>query len=1047
MKHKKNLSLMNRSMISLFLFFSTVCLYAQTGTVSGTVKDKQGEPLIGVTILESGTSNGAVTDLDGRFTLKLNSANPKLNLSSIGYKKMIVDVAGKTTLNIVMEEENSYLDEVVVIGYGTAKQKDLTGAVSTIKADKLQSEAPRSVMDLMRGNSAGLSVGYASDAKGDAGLQVRGKTTLKAGSSPLIVLDGVIYEGSMSDINPMDVVSIDVLKDASSAAVYGAKAANGVVVVTTNKGRQTGKPVITFNTSLSLVQSANQRKILDADGFLKWRRAYEIGKSTDDYLAKYPQMFDDPRTLQGLNTLDWYNYDQKTPVTSVTDEQLLRAWAARLDLKTPEIDNFILGRTTQWDKEVFHLGKQQDYQLALSNKTDDVSYYWSVGYSDREGIVKGDRFNTVRTRLNLESKVTNFLKVGMNAGFASRNEGYLPADWGQMVQNSPYATNEIGNKDVLETYWRLPSGDATPVNPFYDNLFIDLKNTYNTLNANLYAIVNLPFGIEYQVNYVPHYQWHEYYSHLSSKHIDWVAFGGKAERSTDKRFSWQLDNVLRWKKRINKIHNFETTFLVNTEQRQTWAQTMTSTKFSPSDVLGYHRIQAGTVPLNSSNDTYSTGDALMGRLFYSLKDRYMITTSVRRDGYSAFGQKNPHAVFPAVALGWIFTEEKFAEPIKEWFDYGKLRFSWGENGNRDIGMYEALSDMNSGPHPYIDANGNVYITSQIYVNKMANPNLRWERTASTNLGLDFSFLKNKINGSFEAYIANTHDLLVDRALPTIIGFSSVATNLGQVQNKGLEATVNGVIISDDKFEWNTSVNIAMNRRKIVTLYGDMMDIKDADGNVIGQKEADDAKNRWFIGQDPDRIWDYERVGVWQVEEAAEAKKYGNQPGDFKYKDQNGDGVMTNDDRIFQGYRTPRFRWTWRNEFVFAKNLSLSTMMYSYWGQYNTFNRADNRSSFPDRSSEYDQPYWTPENRINDFARIGSKNIGNNYLEKSFIRFENITLAYNVPKNFTKKFAVQDLRLSLSVRNVAVFAPKWHFYDPEVGGPNPRTYNFSLSVTL
>jgi hypothetical protein len=227
----------------------------------------------------------------------------------------------------------------------------------------------------------------------------------------------------------------------------------------------------------------------------------------------------------------------------------------------------------------------------------------------------------------------------------------------------------------------------------------------------------------------------------------------------------------------------------------------------------------------------------------------------------------------------------------------------------------------------------------------------------------------------------------------------------------------------------------------------MIDIKDENGNVIGQKEADDVKNRWFIGQDPDRIWDYERIGVWQKEEAAEAAKYGLQPGDFKYKDQNGDGVMTDADRIFQGYKTPRFRWSFRNEFTFNKNLSLSCMLYSYWGQYDTFNRAANSSNFPDRCSEYVQPYWTPENKINDYARIGSKNIGNNYVEKSFIRLENVTLSYDFPKAIIQKAYIHNMRLSFSVRNVAVFAPHWNFWDPENSSPAPRTFNFNLNFTL
>ncbi len=1016
-------------------------------TITGRITDQKGEPLIGVNVVEAGTTNGTVTDIDGDYTLNLTTSNPILNISYIGFSTQTVNVGDRTVINVTMEEETSFLDEVVVVGYGTMRQRDLTGAISTIKAEGLKAEVPRSIQDLLRANAAGLNIGFANSAKGSAGLEIRGVNTLKAGSEPLIVLDGVIFEGALTDINPMDVASIDVLKDASSAAVYGAKAANGVVVILTQKGGRGGKPLVSFNTSFGLAQSANQPKILDPEGFIQYRRAYEIGKHSDEYLQQYPEMFEDPRNLQSISQLNWFNYDKQVPVETFTEEDLLRTWAARLELKSPEIDNFINNRTTDWADKVIHTGLQQDYQVSVSNKREDASYYWSLGYADREGVIVGDRFSTFRTRLNLESNITPFLKIGLNTGFASRNEGYLSADWGQMVRISPYGADERGNEEVDEFLWKYPTSDITPVNPFFDNMYRDRKNVYSSLNANMYAIVTLPLGFEYQFNYIPYLEWREYYNHDSSKNFDWASRGGSAERTTHKIYSWQIDNLLRWKRSFNDIHNLEATFLVNAEKRQYWSQTMTASAFSPNDILGYHRMQAGTVPLNSSNDTYRTGDALMGRLFYSLMDRYMITASIRRDGYSAFGQKNPRAIFPAIALGWTFTSEKFAEPMTDWLDYGKLRLSWGENGNRDIGEYEALSDMTSGPHPYIDQNGNVYITSQIYVNRMSNPNLKWERKTSLNVGLDYSFFNNRIHGALDAYKATTNDLLVDRALPEIIGFNSVATNLGQLENKGFEATVNANIVSSQKFAWNATANFSLNRRKIVHLYGDMIDIKDEEGNVIGQKEADDIKNRWFIGQDPDRIWNYELVGVWQEEEADEAAKYGLQPGDFKYKDQNGDGIMTDADRVFQGYTTPRFRWTLRNEFVFNKNISLSAVLYSYWGQYGSFNRAANNSNFPDRCSEYVQPYWTPENKINDYARIGSKNIGTVYREKSFIRLDNITLSYFVPENMIQKINVQDMRISLSIRNVAVFSPHWNFWDPEVSEPAPRTFNVNLNFTL
>lgn len=1033
-------------------------MYAQTERmITGTVTDIFGEPLPGVNVVRKRTTLGSISDINGNFSIKVSEKNPILIFSYIGYLTQEITVGDKDLIHVKLKEDTQDLEEVVVIGYGTAKKRDLTGAISTIKTEQLATEAPSSIQDLMRANSPGLNIGMSTGAKDESSLQIRGKNTLKAGSSPLIVLDGVIYEGSLSDINPADVEAIDVLKDASSAAIYGAKAANGVVVVTTKKGK-IGKPVVNFNTNVGFVRLAKKQQILDGAGFVKYRQDYETTRNSAEYLSQYPEIFNDPRKLQNVDQLTWYNYTQKTPVTSVEEDDLVRAWLARLDFKAPEIDNYMLGDETAWDDLVFQTGLQQDYTASISNRTDNFSYYWSMGYADQRGIIKDDQMTNFRTRLNLESKVTDFLTIGLNSSFSSRDESklnnkgdggdkddYWLCDWEQMIRISPYGSNNIDDPD--SPYRRWPTGDATPVNPFYDNLYRDRKKMYTTLDANIYAKVSLPFDIEYQMNFIPHYEFYELYNHESSENENWASKGGNSIRTTRKKYSWQVDNIFRWRREFNKLHTVEATFLINAEKGQTWKQSAKASNYTPSDILGYHRLQAGSVPLVDSDDTYKTGDALMGRLFYSFKNRYMLTASVRRDGYSAFGQMHPRAVFPAVALGWNFSSEKFMGQMNSWLSYGKLRLSWGQNGNRDIGQYEALSDLTSGLHPYIDQNGTIYNSSQLYVNRMSNAGLKWERTSSYNIGLDYGLFNDILSGSVEVYFSKTNDLLVDRVLPDIIGFNSVAANLGEIQNKGFEFSVNANIIRKENFEWSAMGNFSLNRRKITHLYGDMVDVLDENGNVIGKKEADDTKNKWFIGHDTEQVWDYVRDGVWQENELEEAAKYGCQPGDFKYLDLNSDGVMTDKDKVFQKNKTPQFRWTLRNEFRFYKNIYLSFMMYSQWGHYDTFNRAANSSNFPDRCTEYVQPHWMPENPINDYARIGSKNIGNNYVNRSFIRLDNITLSYNVPVGFLRKFSVQNMRLSMSVRNVAVFTPHWDFWDPETKVPTPRSFNLGVNFTL
>ena len=1048
---------------NLLLYFCMTCIfilfagpsYSQQGqlTIRGTVKAADGSPIDGASVVVTRTKQGTSTDVDGNFEFEVPSGTTgTLTITHAAYQTQTVNISNQD-LQITMQANAENLDEVVVVGYGTQKRKDLTGSVASVQAEKLEKEAPRSIQDLLRGNAAGIVIGQGNSAKGDADLLVRGKGTLKAGSSPLNVVDGVIFDGTFADLNPNDIASIDILKDASATAVYGARAANGVVLITTKRGAS-GKPTITLNSNVGFVTKAGIPPVMNGQEFLAYRYDYEMGRRDDNYHNKYPEMFVDPRKLSNVDQLTWYNYDQGTPVTSVNEEQLVRSWLARLELRSPEIDNYMAGIETNWQDLVYQKGIQQDYTASISNKTDNLNYYFSLNHVDREGFVVGNRFKNFRTRMNLESKITNFLKVGTNANFATRNEGFLPADWRQSAIVPPYGSNNIDDPNSL--YRRLPTGDVTPVNPFFDNLYRNRVDRFNTLNATIYGIITLPYGFEIQSNFTPSFNWREYYNHESSENPEWAASGGRAERRFEKTYNWQMDNVLRWKKTFGD-HNFEATFLQNAEKGQFWMTKATASNFSPSDILEWHRLQAGTVPLNESNDTYYTGDALMGRLFYSYKDTYLLTASVRRDGYSAFGAENPRATFPAIALGWNFTNEKFMESTKSWLDYGKLRLSWGKNGNRDIGMYDALSDMSSGLHPYIDSKGNVILLSQLYVNRMQNLGLKWENKSSYNFGLDFGMFSNRLSGAIDVYTASTNDLLVDRELPEIIGFSNITSNLGQLENKGFEFSLTGNIIQKETFSWSSNVIFMYNRRKITKLYGDMIDVLDANGNVIGQREADDIKNRWFIGQDPDRIWDYKGDGVWQTDEADEAKKYGLQPGDFKYIDQNGDGVMTDADRVFQGYRTPRFRWSWRNDFNY-KNFNLSMFIYSNWGQYNEFNRAANNANFADRTTDYVMPRWTAANPINDYGRIGSKNIGSNYIEKSFIRLENISLSYMVPSEWIEKASIRNLRISASIRNVAVWAPKWEYGDPEgfpVQGddgdkryyPTPRTYNLSLNFSL
>ena len=342
------------------------------------------------------------------------------------------------------------------------------------------------------------------------------------------------------------------------------------------------------------------------------------------------------------------------------------------------------------------------------------------------------------------------------------------------------------------------------------------------------------------------------------------------------------------------------------------------------------------------------------------------------------------------------------------------------------------------------------MVDELWVGNMQNPGLQWEKTAAYDIGLDFGMFNNVLSGTIEAYKGKTTNLLVNRSLPDLTGFANIETNLGQIDNKGLEITLNTHNISHPNFSWNTSFNFSLNRNKIVHLYGTMVNITDSSGKIIGQKEASDIRNHWFIGHAIHSIWDAKATGIYQTDEAAEAAKYGKKPGDFKVQDVNGDGKITDADRQFLGYSTPRFRWTLYNDFTFYKNFDLSVMIYSYWGQMGTFNRAKNDYSFPDRVNSYVYPYWTPENPENSFARLYSSDGGASYSvyrKKSFIRLDNVALGYTFPNRLLHKASIQALKVYFTVKNAGFYAPDWDNWDPENGGPTPRTFVLGLNMTL
>lgn len=1015
--------------------------FAQQGiTVRGRVTEAGHDTgLPDVSVQVKGTNNGTSTDENGVYTLQDVSPGATLVFSSVGYSPMEVAVQNRQTVDVALTAEVSDLEEVVVVGYGTMRKRDVTGAVSSLSAATIQNEAPTQLTDALRGNIAGLNVGFNARAKGGGSLQIRGRTSLNAGTSPLIVLDGAIYYGAWEDINPADIESVDVLKDASASAVFGAKSASGVILVTTKKGRE-GKPLINYNTTLGLATMAVHQPVYEGQAFVDWRT--DVFKSINANARPY--QFDDPRSLPPEVSLEtWLGYDDSSG-------DPIRVWLRRLNLQPNEIDNYIAGRSINWYDQVFHTGFRQDHNLSVSGRNKDIAYYLGAGYLDNEGIIVGDRFKTLRTRANIEANVTDFLSVGMNMQATSRNESAIAHSWGQITSLSPWGTQYDEDGELI---WRPNYEASGGVNPGYDAFHTDRLQRVNALNGTIFGKLKLPFGITFTTNFTPQLQLYERYNHERSSHESWANFGGRASRQQQETYYWQIDNILSWQQEFADIHRFDVTLLANAEKFQRWDNTMTNDNFDPNDDLGFHGIGNGINPIISSYDSYSTGDALMARMVYTHRDRYTFTGTFRRDGYSAFGQRYPRANFGSVALAWTFSEEPFFS--SDWLNYGKLRVSWGSNGNRDVGpgrdMYVAMSDLTTGKYLYVQPDGTVIQVNQLWVNRMQNPNFRWERNTSYNLGLDFALFNSRLDGSLELYQMVSTDLLVLRSLPNVMGFDNVMDNLGEVRNRGFEVTLNSLNINRENFSWRSTALFQLNRNAIQHIYRNY----GADG-----RELDDVQNRWFIGRAIDAIWDWRALGVYQLGEEEQAARYGLRPGDYKLEDVNNDGQFSNADRQFLGFTEPRFRWSLRNDFQFLQHFSASISMYSLWGHQAPFNWLKSRNGFPDRQNSYVFPYWTPDNPSNEWARInsneGSATGFNVYRKRSFIRIDNISLAYNVPSTFLSRYRVNGLRLFANVRNAAMWAPDWIFWDPEWDpdpqleqnpGPTPRFFNFGLDLTL
>ncbi|HLU90110.1 MAG TPA: SusC/RagA family TonB-linked outer membrane protein [Cyclobacteriaceae bacterium] len=1018
--------------LGLFYFLHPITSLAQQ-TVTGRVVDAStAETLPGVNILVEGSTTGTVSDIDGEFKIDVPGPESVLVFSFVGYLTKEVTVGNHAEINVELQADMAQLDEVVVVGYGTVRKRDLTGSVERVSAETFQNQSLTQLTEMLTGTVAGFSANQSTSAAGGSSMEIRGSNSLSAGTEPLVVLDGVIFNGSIRDINPNDIETIDILKDASSAAVFGARAASGVILITTTKG-QTGKPTINVSAKLGRAEvTRDDFAVRGPQGYLDFRRDYfrTLGLNQPDY------HWFNPNELPAGVTIEQWRASNNNPIADDT-----REWLSRLNFFPPEVESYLSGETVNWRDEVMKPGLRQEYDLSIGGGTENLNYYWSLGYLNNEGIIIGDKYATIRSRVNLDFQATNWLNVGINAQYADRDESAVQANLSGMYTTSPFAS--IYDEDGSLRWY--PHGYIGGQNPLINYHGQDRLRKVNSLFSAIYAEVSLPFGITFRSSFQPRIQGIRDYNYWSPETITGgdTYSQGRATRLESTEYEWMVDNLLKWNRTFG-IHQFDVTLLYNMEKNQTWTSTMANQTFQPSPNLGYHGMQFGNNPTIETNDVLFSGDGLMARVNYSLGGKYLFTGSIRRDGFSAFGRENPRATFPALAFAWQISDENFYD--FSLVDQLKMRLSWGVNGNRDIGPYAAFSQMGS----YQYYNGSE-VQMGIYTSTLSNPGLMWEETESYNVGFDIGILENRINLTLDYYDMTTSNLLVNRSLPRVTGFENVTSNIGELANRGFEVTIGSVNINSSNLNWRSNLNFSLNRNKIKSLFGETGEYILEGKTYTG--EIPDFENEWFIGQPIDVIWNYDILGVWQVEEAAEAAEYNLSPGDFKANDLDGNGAYEAlQDKKFIGYTEPRYRLGLRNEFDFLRNFSASIFIRADLGHQRAFNESVAGWSTFDRRSTANYPYWTPDNRSNDYPRL---NINDSpygggimpYKPLSFVRIQDLSLSYNLPASATKAFYVQQARIFGSVRNLYSF-DNWPGWDPESGdSPMPRIITLGVNLTL
>ena len=950
-------------------------------TITGTVTDEGGQALPGVSIVVKGTTRGTTTDAQGNYRIGVPGKTAILIFSFVGYISQEEPVGNRSSLNIALKVGDKTLSEIVVVGYGTQSRRNVTGAIAKVDLKQLENLPNTNIAQSLRGRVAGVQfVDNGRPGQGGSVL-VRGQRSISAANDPLIVVDGIFFNGSLADINPNDIESMEVLKDASAGAIYGSRAANGVVLITSRKGTSE-KPTIRVNAYYGVSDWSHKMKLLSPERYIQ---------KTLDFRRQTGQAAD-PAQIG-------------------------------LYLQNTEAENYKNGRTIDpWD-EISQQGSVQSYDLSLSGRSGKTGYYVSGSLTNEKGIVYNDNSKRISLRSNIDNQITPWLKMGITSQFTNRDLSGLEGSVYNAYWITPYG--KMYYDDARTDPVVYPQDETLALNPMFNALLNKNEEIKQNLFANFYAIVDVPFvkGLTYRVNYSPNYRWEHTYTASPIYKRNGLNNTGAATKYNRQDFDWVLENIATYSKQLSEKHEFDVTVLYGRNHRGYEATYANGANFF-TDVLNWNSLKLAQIQTDSSRKETQEGISSMLRLNYRFMNRYLFTVTARRDGTSVFGANDKFATFPSAALAWVTSDEPFMRKFS-FINLLKVRLSYGSVGNQAINPYQSLSKASTAQ--YVFGDGGTTSTA-VYTSSISNPNLHWETTTSKNIAIDFDLFRGRVGGTIEYYDLDTKDLLLNRALPITTGFSNILTNVGATNNKGFEFSLNTVNLRRGPFEWSSNLVFSTNRNRITHLYR-------SDSNNDGV-EDDDVSNRWFIGKPVSVAYDYTVDGVYQEGDALPA---GYKPGFLRLKDLNGDGLITaTADRSVIGQLQPKYRWGFTNTVRYG-NLSFTVFLNAMQGWIQAFNLLEpqfgtGQGNFPERSVNLlDAGWWTAENKSTTRPSLAYTNpyAHGFYTSRDFLRIQDVSLAYELPKAMVSRLHIGSARLYVSGKNLYTFT-NYPGFDPESG---------------